>query len=101
MSFAEKIKNNNSLTPQKRASNSNFRDQLKGSEKHLVYLVRGTRKGTPAWHYVHVEKPKLPLFLKAVESPSINVRMYGKILHSGTGDNPPESIKNKIEEMYQ
>jgi len=66
---------------------------------NLVYLVRGKDKGKPAWHYVLVEKLKLPMFKKAIGG-TMDVSEYGKIIHSGWGEDPPPELVKKIEQEY-
>ncbi len=65
-----------------------------------VYLVRGKDQGRHAWHYVLVEKLKTSIFLKMIESKSLNLEDYGKVLYSGWGEDPPEAIAKKIEDEY-
>ena len=79
---------------------SSFADKFSKSKGEFVYLVRGKDKGRPAWHYVLVEKLKLPIFLKKTNGGTVDVSEYGKILYSGWGENPPEDIVKKIEEEY-
>lgn len=77
-----------------------FVDKIRKSTGELVYLVRGKDKGRPAWHYVHVEKNKLPIFLKKVESGSVDVSLYGKVLYSGWGEDPSDDIVQKIKQEF-
>ncbi len=66
----------------------------------LVYLVHGKDRGRDAWHYVLVEKNKLSMFLKQIETGSIDVALYGEVLRSGWGANPPPEIVKEIEEEF-
>jgi len=93
-SFTDKFQKKSEQTVQ------SFQDQLKQRGGELVYLVRGKDRGRAAWHYVHVEKNKLPLFLKKVESGTVDVSMYGEVLHSGWGENPPDDIVQQIKEQF-
>lgn len=78
-----------------------FVDQVRNSKGELVYLVRGKDQGRPAWHYVHVrDKQTLPLFLKQVDTGTVDVSQFGEVLYSGWGQDPPEDIVKKIEEKY-
>jgi hypothetical protein len=77
-----------------------FARQLQTSLGEWVYLVRGTHSASPAWHYVLVEKTKLPLFLKAAQASSLDVADYGEILYSGWGENPPPEIVADIKARY-
>lgn len=91
-SFADKYKRDD--------KNTSFVEQNKNKSGELVYLVRGKDKGMAAWHYVLVDKNKLPLFLKKIESGNIDVSLYGDILYSGWGEDPSDDIVKKIEEQY-
>ena len=66
----------------------------------LVYLVHGKDKDRDAWHYVLVDKNKLPLFLKQIETGSIDVALFGEVLRSGWGKNPSPEIVKEIEEEF-
>ncbi len=66
----------------------------------LVYLVHGKDRGRDAWHYVLVDKPKLPMFLKQIETGSIDVALFGEVLKSGWGKNPPPEIVKEIEDEF-
>lgn len=77
-----------------------FADKLMKRRGEYVYLVRGKDRGKPAWHYVLIEKMKLPIFLEMVKGESIDVAKYGKVLYSGWGEDPPEDIVKKVEEEF-
>ncbi len=65
-----------------------------------IYLSVGTYNSKYTWHYVDIDKLKLPIFLNDIKNKNkIDVAQYGKILFSGWGKEPPEDIKKKIEEM--
>ncbi len=66
----------------------------------MVYLVRGKDRGEPAWHYVKIKRTKLPLFLKAVESGSLDVAEFGEVVASGWGDNPPDDVIEEMKRTY-
>lgn len=76
-----------------------FTDQVT-RRADLVYLVHGKDRGKDAWHYVLVDKPKLPMFLKQIETGSIDVALYGEVLRSGWGKNPPPEMIKEIEEEF-
>ncbi|AZL15329.1 hypothetical protein [Rickettsiales endosymbiont of Stachyamoeba lipophora] len=67
----------------------------------LIYLIKGKNQGVDAWHYVLVNKVKLPIFLKKITESSLDASLYGSILYSGWGTNPPARIANLIKEKYQ
>ena len=79
-----------------------FLEKVSTSRGDCVYLSHGTDQGRAAWHYVLVDRAKLPIFLKKHENPDdmIDLRNYGKVLYSGWGENPPDDIKQKIQETY-
>jgi hypothetical protein len=77
-----------------------FTDKVQNSMGELVYLVRGKDAGRAAWHYVLIDKMKLPLFKQKLKSGSLDVSEYGKILYSGWGENPPEEIMEEIKKQY-
>lgn len=66
----------------------------------LVYLVHGKDKDRDAWHYVLVDKNKLPMFLKQIETGSIDVALFGEVLRSGWGKNPSPEIVKEIEDEF-
>jgi hypothetical protein len=77
-----------------------FTDRVQGSLGDLVYLVRGKDAGRSAWHYVLIDRMKLPLFKQKLKTGSLDVSEYGKILYSGWGENPPEEIVEEIKKQY-
>lgn len=84
----------------KKDSDRPFKTLVERSSSELVYLVRGKDNGIDAWHYVFVAKNKLPLFLKKVDSGSIDVAEYGNVLYSGWGQDPSQDIIDKVKEQY-
>tara|TARA_B100001564_G_C20626197_1_gene664810 strand:+ start:738 stop:1190 length:453 start_codon:yes stop_codon:yes gene_type:complete len=83
----------------KQSNNKSFTDQVT-RRSDLVYLVHGKDRGKDAWHYVLVDKNKLPMFLKQIETGSIDVALYGEVLRSGWGKQPPEDIVKEIEDEF-
>ena len=61
-----------------------------------IYLVRGTDRGKPAWHYVLVDKHLLGLFLKKTKGGSLDVKKFGTVLRSGWGQNAPAGTVDQI-----
>ena len=61
-----------------------------------IYLVRGTDRGKPAWHYVLADKHLLGLFLKKTNGGSVDVADFGTVLCSGWGQNPPAGTIDQI-----
>lgn len=77
-----------------------FLNKFQSSRGDLVYLVRGDDAGRDVWHYVLVDKAKLPLFKRMVTSSSIDVAEYGQVLYSGWGKEPPQEITEKVKQQY-
>lgn len=75
-------------------------DPKKRAMADLIYLVNGNDRGRSAWYYVVVDRLKVQMFLKAMNSDSINLDDYGVVIYSAYGDNPPESITQKVKEEY-
>lgn len=69
-------------------------------EASLIYLVRGTDEGRPAWHFVKVDRSKLASFKQALSTRSLDTSEYGEILHSGWGEDPPEEARQELAEKY-
>ena len=81
-------------------NNKNFAESTKKSRLDCLFLVRGKDNGRSAWHYVLVDKNKREMFLAKSRSGSIDVALYGQILYSGWGENPPKDIVKKIEDEF-
>ena len=64
---------------------------------HLVYLVRGKDRGIAVWHFVLVDEDKVEAFKAKIDTGIIDVADYGKVLHSGWGNNPPKNIVRKVD----
>ena len=62
--------------------------------------MQAKHNGMDYWHYILVDKQKLPMFKIASKSDFISLPDYGTILYSGWGVEPPEDIKQKIKEYY-
>lgn len=66
------------------------------SHHGALYLVQGKDGSRPVWHYVLVEKVKLPLFQRALKQGNLDVSLYGDVLFSGWGVAPPAEIIESI-----
>ena len=62
----------------------------------LLYTVRGKDKGRKAWHCVLIEKELLEEFNVKLETGTVDLSNYGYIICSGFGENPPDSISDKL-----
>lgn len=71
-------------------------DKQHAASGDMVYLVRGKDGSRAAWHYVRVERLKLPQFLKRVESGSLDIAEFGAVLYSGWGDAPPSDVMEAV-----
>lgn len=109
-SFAQRYAKKNNFTsqkaedlkPQKKndpADISNV-DPKKRAQADLIYLVKGIDDGRNAWYYVLVDRPKVQLFLKALNDDIIHLENYGVILYSAYGDDPPQEITDAVNKEY-
>lgn len=59
-----------------------------------VFLVHGggDTTGHAAWYFVRVEAAKIRAFLKAIAQGSIALELYGSIVESGYGKEPPQAV---------
>lgn len=73
-------------------------DRLKG---HLLFLVRGKDRGHKAWHYVIVDEEKLNAFREQISSGNIDISLYGIILSSGWGTDPPDDMRSQVSGFFQ
>jgi hypothetical protein len=77
-----------------------FAAKIYTSRTELVWLVTGTDKGQACWHFLYVDKIKLEIFKARLKTGSLELKDYGTILYSGWGTEPPEDIKQKIQEQF-
>ena len=98
--MAQKKAGSNFASGQGKGGEDGFSETLSKKRGNLVYLVRGKDKGKAAWHYVLVDKVKLPVFLKKTQGGSLDVADYGKVLYSGWGQDPPDEIRQKIQDEF-
>ena len=70
------------------------------SRPSLVYQVRGEDKGRPAWYYVLVDEEKENAFKDQLSAPIIDLSAFGKIIKSGFGKDPPDHVKNAMENFF-
>jgi hypothetical protein len=78
-------------------SRHTFKDRLSA---RTIYLSRGHFNGKATWHYLLVDKVRLPILLKESKIGEVDLASYGNILFSGFGDNPPEAVTNCIKKKY-
>ena len=79
---------------------SSFSEKILANKASKLFLVRGVSSEKPVWHFILVDELKLALYEKAVAFDSIDLANYGKVLHSGWGENPPEEIVQKLRTQF-
>ncbi len=78
-----------------------FSSKLISSHKEHIYLVICKANGCAAWHYLCVERLKLPLFEHLdCQSGSIELKEYGQVLASGWGIMPPKEVQDAMIRQY-
>jgi hypothetical protein len=77
-----------------------FTAKVQSSRNELIWRVTGKDKGRDCWYYIQLEKSKLEMFKAKLKTDSFELTDYGKILYSGWGAEPPENIKQKIQEQF-
>lgn len=65
-----------------------------------IYLSRGLHQGRPIWHYLLVDKMKLPILLKDAQRGTVDLAMYGNIIFSGFGEQPPKEVSEFVRKKY-
>ena len=77
------------------------------NENQRVFLVRGNDRGRPAWHYVLLvdDEETIKIFkqktqAEAAGTHTIDINDYGQVLKSGWGKDPPNKIKDWIDQTY-
>jgi len=81
-------------------ANLAFTAKLQSSRSELVWLLNAVDKDKACWYYLQVEKTKLQLFKAKLKTGKFKLTDYGKILYSGWGEKPAESIRQKIREQF-
>ena len=66
----------------------------------MVYLVRGKCRGKAAWHYVLVDEEKEEQFKEQVKTGTVDAADFGKVIHSGWGEDPPQNIVDDIKKRF-
>ncbi len=66
----------------------------------LIYLSQGVYNGRATWHYLMVDKLRLPILLKDVKGGEVELVDYGNILFSGFGEQPPEEVSAFVKKKY-
>ena len=71
---------------------------IKNNRLNLV--LTKTKAGVDAWWYILVDAPKTDAFYKAMETGNCDLADFGKILKSGYGSEPPETVKAEMHEKF-
>ena len=74
--------------------------KIKNTQGMVIYLSQGFFNGRPTWHYLRVDKLKLPILLRDAQKGEIDVVNYGNIIFSGFGQTPPDEIKEFVQKKY-
>ena len=80
--------------------NWKWADAVSGEIGKKVYLVRGIARGRPAWHIVLLssgDEEHKSQFLAQVATGTADVADWGYVVASGWGKDPPQSVKDKID----
>lgn len=66
-----------------------------------VYLSLGQFNGKSTWHYLLVDKVRLPILLKDAKGEQpVDLTRYGNIIFSGFGEKPPEEVTVCVKKKY-
>ncbi len=74
----------------------------KYSQAQRIFVVRGKDKGRPAWHYVLLvdDDKTIDRLKEQIDQGNIDVNDFGQDLKSGWGKDPPDDVKQWIDETY-
>lgn len=70
------------------------------SGNRVPYLSLGYYEGRSTWHYLLVDRLKLPLLEKEAKSGAVDLMQYGQIIFSGFGDSPPDEVTCFVRKRY-
>lgn len=71
--------------------------------KIMIYdFTADDTSGNPAWYFVGITPSHVDEFLAALENVGVafDITQYGKILASGEGTEPPQSVREAIYRKY-
>ena len=72
---------------------------IQSNAHHLRCVIADDETGRKAYYYILVDAPKIVAYNKAMETGTLDLADYGKIIESGYGE-PPEHIKKHMLETY-
>ena len=70
------------------------------SKPSLVRIVRGTDRGRPAWYCVLLDEGKENAFDEQMSTDEINLYVFGKVLQSGFGKDPPDDVSKAVNRFF-
>lgn len=76
----------------------NAQDYYTGSEN--IFVVRGSDRGQPGWHYVEVARDLMCLFKLKRRGGSMDVSYFGRVVKSDWGHSPPKEVVEDIEYKF-
>ena len=79
--------------------NWTWQDAVGGVLKSRVFKVRGKDRGRQVWHLVLLSSKSEEYeeqFLEKLKSGTIDVANWGYIIEAGWGEDPPQSIMDKV-----
>ena len=81
---------------------ASFAQHITEDRSENLYLVRGGRDHTDqaAWYFIQVEQTKRQAFLRAIAAGEIELDIFGEIIESGYGEEPPAAILSHMRANY-
>ena len=79
--------------------NWTWEEAIDGKLKSRIHKVRGKDHGRPAWYIVLLSNKSEEYkerFLEQVKSGTVDVAKWGYVIQSGWGEDPPDSVREKI-----
>lgn len=78
-----------------------FTQKIRSRTTETIRLYTAIINGDDAWFILHVDKPKLQLYLHDVKSGKpINLPDYGTVLHRGWGSTPSEELLEQVRQAF-
>ncbi|MDX1949861.1 MAG: hypothetical protein SFT90_05110 [Rickettsiales bacterium] len=75
--------------------------QVSDEAYKIILLVKGENNGEKLWAYVHMFPSKAKEYLALDGTKQVELEDFGEIIFSGTGENPPEEIIQKMKDTYK
>lgn len=79
-------------------SKTNFMSKVEANKSNL-YLISGHEDGLECWHFLLLDKVKIPLFTQKMKAMpcTVNLEDFGQVVRSGWGAAPSPELKKQIE----